>query len=590
MESRAEVGPSAEQPLAAVPQGAETAAMRYGSDLIVDLLVDYGVDYVSLNPGASFRGIHESLGQARGAPSLVLCLHESVAVAVAQGYAKAAGKPMAVLLHDVVGLQNAAMAIYNAWCDRAPILLIGGTGPKSKADRRPWIDWIHTANAQAEIVRNYIKWDDEPHDAASIPESFARAYTTANSEPPGPVYLCYDVALQEDPLPGGAHNAGRTAARYPTPTTPSPAEADVSAMLEVLRGARAPVIVVGHVDADREAMRALGDLAEELGAAVVDTGVRFGLATDHPLNATGVEDFLAEADVALVLDVDDVQLRLGKRFDDPSLTILTVGLGHLRLRGWSHDYQALAPSARHVTGSATTAVKMLLDAVRGTGPRDPTARSRAERIAAQTSAARERWRHEANHDEAVGAVSLARLLYLTGEALEGHTFVLANGTNDRHELRLWDLAEPRQYLGWHAGGGLGYGVGATIGAALAQERGVITVDIQADGDLLFLPSALWTAAHLGLATLFVVNNNRQYGNTVGHSASLAQHRGRPDRRYHGAGLTNPAVDLAAMARSFGVWSAGPITDPETLRARLGEAVEVAAGGRPALLDVVTPGQ
>jgi thiamine pyrophosphate-dependent acetolactate synthase large subunit-like protein len=563
--------------------------MRYGSDLIVDLLVDHGVDYVSLNPGASFRGIHESLGQAQGAPALVLCLHESVAVAVAQGYGKAAGKPMAVLLHDVVGLQNASMAIYNAWCDRAPMLLIGGTGPKSKAQRRPWIDWIHTANAQAEIVRNYVKWDDEPHDAASIPESFARAYTTATSEPTGPVYLCYDVALQEDPLPGGGANDATAVARYATPTPPAPAEADVLAMLEVLRGARAPVILVGHVDGDREAMRALGDLAHELGAAVVDTGVRLGLATNHPLNATGIEAFLAEADVALVLDVDDVQLRLGKRFDDASLTILTVGLGHLRLRGWSHDYQALAPSACHLTASATTAVKMLLDCVRRTGAPDHAARSRAESITARTSAAREQWRHEAAQDEAAGAVSLARLVHLTGEALEGRAFVLANGTNERHELRLWHLAEPRQYLGWHSGGGLGYGVGAAIGAALAQERGVITVDIQADGDLLFLPSALWTAAHLGLATLFVVNNNRQYGNTVGHAASLAKHRGRPDRRYHGAGLTDPPVDLAGMARSFGVWSAGPITDPETLGARLVEAVEVVAGGRPALLDVVTPG-
>jgi thiamine pyrophosphate-dependent acetolactate synthase large subunit-like protein len=166
--------------------------------------------------------------------------------------------------------------------------------------------------------------------------------------------------------------------------------------------------------------------------------------------------------------------------------------------------------------------------------------------------------------------------------------VLANGTNDRLELRQWDLSEPRQYLGWHAGGGLGYGVGATIGSALAN-RDVINVDLQADGDLLFLPSALWTAAHLSLPTLFVVNDNRQYGNTVDHAAGLAAHRGRPDRRHTGSALDDPATDLAALAASFGLWSAGPITDTETLRDRLQEAVAVVASGRPALLDVITPG-
>jgi hypothetical protein len=194
--------------------------LRYGSDLIVALLQEAGIEHVAFNPGASFRGLHDSLVHTPGAPQLTLCLHEMVAVSMAQGYAKAAGKPMAALLHNVVGLQNAAMAIYNAWCDRAPMLLLGGTGPKSKNRRRPWIDWIHTASVQGNLVRDFVTWDDEPHDVYSVEESFARGLSAASSSPQGPVYLCYDVDLQEDPLPADLVRQG--IGRYAVPSPPAP--------------------------------------------------------------------------------------------------------------------------------------------------------------------------------------------------------------------------------------------------------------------------------------------------------------------------------------------------------------------------------
>jgi thiamine pyrophosphate-dependent acetolactate synthase large subunit-like protein len=204
--------------------------------------------------------------------------------------------------------------------------------------------------------------------------------------------------------------------------------------------------------------------------------------------------------------------------------------------------------------------------------------------------ARAGWRRAGAAARADGAVPVERLVHELGRALEGVPHVLANGTNGRLEHRQWALDAPRQYLGWHAGGGLGYGVGAAIGAALAQAPGTITVDVQADGDLLFLPSALWTAAHLRLPILVVVHDNRQYGNTVEHAVAIARHRGRTDARPHaGAALDDPPVDLAALAASFGIWSAGPVADPATLADRLAEAVAVVRTGRPALVDVLTPG-
>ena len=339
---------------------------RYGSDVIVDLLIEAGIDHVAFNPGASFRGIHDSLAQTPRAPRIVLCPHEAIAVAVAHGYTKASGKPMAALLHDVVGLQNGSMAVYNAWCDRAPVLLVGGTGPKSKATRRPWIDWIHTASVQAQLVRDYVKWDDEPHDLASVPESFARGLASATSAPPGPVYLCYDADLQEQAIPPGQEVEG--IGRYPVPTAPAAGRAQLELLAAALRRARRPAILAGYAGETPEALEALTRLAETIGAPVVDTGVRFAFPTDHPLAATGVDGVLEASDVVLTLDVDDLRGPFGDRLGNGSkrgsVEVLAVGLSQLRLRGWSHDYQPLAPVSSLVTAAADETVAALLPLAR----------------------------------------------------------------------------------------------------------------------------------------------------------------------------------------------------------------------------------
>jgi thiamine pyrophosphate-dependent acetolactate synthase large subunit-like protein len=549
---------------------------RYGSDVIVDLLVEAGIEHVAFNPGASFRGIHDSLVQRADGPQLALCLHEAVAVSVAQGYAKAAGRPMGVLLHDVVGLQNASMAIYNAWCDRAGMLLLGGTGPKSKAKRRPWIDWIHTANVQANIVRDFVKWDDEPHDLASVPESFARGLLTASAAPNGPVYLCYDVDLQEDEVPAGHVDEG--IGQYARPSDPAAGPAELDALEAALRAAQRPAIVAGYAGETPEAFAALGALADALGAPVVDQAVRLALPSDHPLNGSGVEGLLDEADVVLALDVDDLRLC--------GPTVLNVGVGALKLRAWSQDYQALVPAAVAVTATADQVVAGLLARLRAD---PPDVAARADTVRARIAESRAAKRAADAAASADGRIALPRLIAELDQALAGERFAITNGTTVPFDLRQWTLTQPRQHLGWAAGGGLGYGVGGAIGASLALGRDTISVDLQSDGDLLFFPQALWTAAHLRLPVLVVVHDNRQYNNTVGHAARIAQHRGRDaGRRHRGAGLDDPAVDLPSLARSFGVWSTDPISDPDHLRSALAEAIAVVRDGRPALLDVLTP--
>ena len=172
---------------------------RYGSDVMVDAIKACGFKYVSLNPGSSYRGLHDSLVNYGGNdPEIITCNHEKLAVGLAHGYAKAAREPMACILHDIVGLLQGTMGIYYAWIDRAPVVVFGGAGPMAYDRRRPNIDWIHTANIQGNVVRDYTKWDDQPASVASVPESVMRAYRIATAQPQGPVYIALDAGLQED--------------------------------------------------------------------------------------------------------------------------------------------------------------------------------------------------------------------------------------------------------------------------------------------------------------------------------------------------------------------------------------------------------
>src|SRR5437660_4331547 len=188
-----------------IPSG--TNAAGFGSDVVAEALRDLDIPYIALNPGASYRGLHDSLVNHIGnaSPQMLLCLHEEAAVAIAHGYAKVTGKAMAAAVHSNVGLFHATMAIFNAWCDRMPILILGATGPVDAAKRRPWIDWIHTAADQGAIIRNFTKWDDQPASPAAAREALLRASWLSNAKPQGPVYINLDAEMQEmvleKPLP-----------------------------------------------------------------------------------------------------------------------------------------------------------------------------------------------------------------------------------------------------------------------------------------------------------------------------------------------------------------------------------------------------
>ncbi|MBV9168722.1 MAG: thiamine pyrophosphate-binding protein [Chloroflexi bacterium] len=573
---------------------------QYGSDLIVDILARLGIEYAAFNPGASFRGLHDSLVNYGGdrSPRTVLCCHEEISVALAHGYAKATGRPMVAALHDVVGLQHACMAIFNAWCDRVPVLLLGGTGPMDSARRRPWIEWIHTALVQGDHVRDFVKWDDQPASAAAAVESMLRAYRLMTSEPTGPVYVCLDAALQEDPLPRDV-TVPRDVERW---IKQSPLQADPDGLRTAARWlseSRRPVILADRVGRSQDAVDALRAIAEQLRAPVVDLGSRFNFPSSHPLESTAIaEELLREADLILAVDVVDLwgalQASAGRHrpagYAPSSETrIISLSLGDLLAHSWAADYQRMQPVDLNLIGDTRVALPALLELLEPRAAAHADRRARAERISAEGAASRGAWSQQARSHAERETISTAYLALALREALGERDFVLSNSDLRGWARRLWNVDSQYQFTGSAGGAGLGYGIGASLGVGLAHVgSGRIVVDIQPDGDLLYCTSALWTVARERLPLLIVMWNNRSYYNSEEHALRMAEQRGRPaERAGIGTQPVQPNVDFATVARGFGIEAGGPVTSPSDLPAALARAVEVLDSGQPFLLDVVT---
>ena len=577
---------------------------EWGSDVIVDVLRDLGVEYVALNPGATFRGVHDSLVNYLGneRPELILCNHEEIAVAIAHGYGKAAGKPMAAYVHNVVGLLHASMAVYNAWANRASVIVLGGTGPMAADGRRPWIDWIHTASVQGNAVRDFVKWDEQPASVGAAVESLIRAYHITTSAPQGPVYVCFDVATQEQRLDEPVELPDLSAFPAPTRIQADPAALEQAA--ELLVSAERPVILADFMGRSEDAANALVRLAEMLSAPVVSGGDMYNFPSRHPLNATRAKrQLVQEADVALALDVYDLQQALtGQDYRARQLQhllssdakLIDVSLRQLSVRSWTHDYGGLYPTTLSVQADIGVAVPALADVVQrrlDDGPdRSAELRERRARVAALHDAAEADARQTVERRAGESPIALPFLASEMWEVVKDSDWVLGNGNLRGWTERLWDYKAPYQVIESRGGGGLGQGFGHALGVALAnRDKGRLTINIQSDGDFLFTPAAVWTAVHHRIPMLVVMYNNRTYGNDLGHQGLMAEVRGRPDENKNiGIDIDDPYVDFAGMARSFGAWAEGPVEDPSQLRGALERAKrEVVENGRLALVDVVT---
>jgi thiamine pyrophosphate-dependent acetolactate synthase large subunit-like protein len=588
----------------------------YVSDLIVYLLHELGIDYVTLNPGATTRGLHESLVTYDGnqAPEVITCCHEEVAAAMAEGYYLATGKPLATLVHNIVGLQHASKAIYEAALRNTPMLVLGGTGPLDAAHRRPWIDWIHTAQVQGQIVRDYVKWDDQPQGALSVAESVLRAYQIAMTDPKGPVYLCFDVELQESRLPAGFTLPDLE--RFRPPAAPSGNAAAISETADALLHAAWPVLIAEGVGKTPEGAEALRSLVELLGIPVLEQGSVWNLANWHPLNLTGANvEVLKNADLVLTVGVQDVEAVLKRAVPEPdivptglprvtsgyrrhyeslipaSTTLVRIGLEPYGVKSWASSYGRLFPANISVLGDTTQVLNALTDHCReamdgGVQQRVATRSARAtqmhtalyDRIEKEL---RDRWWGQQ-------PIATARLAAEIWQAIRHEDWVLVHGSLSGWERRLWDLQDGARCIA--GGGGTGTGMGVALGAALAfRHTNKLCVSIQNDGDLLYTPGSIWTAAHHDIPMLVVMFNNRSYYQDVGHQTAITRMRERSLENVGvGVNLDKPATDFGMLARSFGLYGAGPIAHPDEIGAALHQGVQVVKQERRlALIDTIT---
>lgn len=572
---------------------------QFGSDVIVDVLRALDLRYLAINPGATYRGLHDSVVNYAGdqEPQFILCNHENIALSLAAGYGIAAGKPMGAIVHDIVGLLNAANGIYSAWLAKSPVIIMGGTGPMAVERRRPWIDWVHTALVQGNAVRDFIKWDDQPATVFSAVESLLRGYQLATAAPKGPVYICFDADLQEQALDKPIQVPDVSKFVAPTAYHADPRALDQAARMLV--EAQNPICVVDHLES-AESMPTLVQLADALAMPVIDGGRRVNFPNTHSINLSGLAaEALPQADLVLSLNTDDLfnaittvdrPTRLASYYTRPGVKIVDISLRHLAWRSWSQEYGRLQPTDLVIGADADTALPGLLSRCQqllAQDARKAALPQRRQRWEAMRSAAKQRWAQQAEKNKDASPIALSRFASEIWSVIKDEDWVLVNGTLNDWVWRTWDFTRPYQYIYRE---GLGCGLGNALGAALAhRDQKRLVLDIQPDGDMLFTSSALWTAVHSHIPLLVVMFNNRSYFNDEVHQEVVARTRERPvGNKWVGMRIDDPPVNFAKLAESFGAYGQGPIEDPAQIGPALGRAIKhIKQTGQCALVDVIT---
>jgi acetolactate synthase-1/2/3 large subunit len=572
---------------------------KWQSDVIADLIRQFGFPFITLNPGASYRGLHDSLVNYNGDnPPMLLSQHEKIAVQVAHGYAKACGEPLCVIVHNVVGLLHATMGVYYAYMDRAPVFIIGATGPMDEGKRRPRVDWEHTALAQGTAVRDFVKWDYQPGGIQGVPDSFARAYSIMMTEPQGPIYMCYDAALQEAEL--------TETVRLPDPKTPkvpgkiAPDATALSKIADMLVAAEWPVLLPQYVGRAASGMGDMVALAETTGAPVFDVMSRLNFPTEHPLDCRLNKDIFKPADLIVSLDCRDwegpthfndrINRTLKSHYSEKCQWV-DIGFADIEVSRWAMGYQKFPECSARVLADTELAIPALTKLCSERVQKDAKASKRIadrKRAVAEISAkTRAKWREDAREDWDASPITLPRLAAEVWEQIKNEDWVVTTQAFENWALKLWPFDKPYRWPGKPLG--TGTQIGMAIGVALAHRgKGRLIVDCQTDGDLMFDAGALWFAAKHKIPLLCVMHNNRAYYNDWEHQITVARQRNTPvERAYIGMDIDGPAPDFATLARSMGWYAEGPIDKPQDVAAALKRAIAEVKKGKPALVDTIT---
>jgi acetolactate synthase-1/2/3 large subunit len=571
-----------------------------GSDLMVDTLRSLGIEYIVANPGSSFEGLQESLVNYGDPPNVmpefITALHEESAVDMANGYAKSVGKPMAVLLHGTLGIQHAAMAIYQAFYAGTPIVMLAG--------RDDGFIQAHTANDMAAIVRSFTKWDAQPTSLERCVSAIQAAYRQAVTPPTGPTLVVVDMEFQK------AEAAGMAVPHYRDPVIPTLDPATADDLARRLLDARNPRLAVGRLRTPEGVALAI-ELAELVGASTSTfaTVGPMSFPQRHPLCGPGAD---TRYDFTLGLEAGPADIALvGPGVDTLYRTRDRAGIGFGAMRDDAPAVMAPLPDdaglwPRFAAGSdarvrleldAEASLPHLIAAVR-------ERRSRAQRRAVDERAARHAVVNVAARVAAVESaierkrigwnaspVSTARIYAELWPLIENEDWCLASPSafSGAHHAELWAHDRPYSYLGGQGAAGIGYGIGASTGAALAaRARGRIVLNVQCDGDINYAPGSLWTAVHHELPMLTIMHNNRAWHQELMFLEFMAGARGRgTDRAHIGTTLRDPFIDYAKMAETYGMASEGPISDPSQLKAALERGIVKVKSGEPYLIDVLT---
>jgi thiamine pyrophosphate-dependent acetolactate synthase large subunit-like protein len=577
-----------------------------GSDFMVDVIKTLDIKYLPANCASSYRAIHESLinyGQNKQ-PEFLTCMHEESAVAMAHGYFKVAGKPLMTLVHGTVGLQHATMGIYNAWCDRVPVIIMGGNDMDA-AHRPPGVPTFHSAQDINALVRDFTKWDDTPVSLQHFAQSFVRAYKIAMTPPYGPVMMSLDAGLQVEPVKD--HGEPLYIPRY-VPTAPP--QGDTGAVKEaakLLVQAQNPLIVADRCARTPNGVNLLVQLAELLGARVIDQGGRMNFPKTHALNAPPTA--VSGADVILGLELSDFWATVNSYTDNgenggvgangtrikSGTKLISISSVELNTKANYQDFQRFQVVDVPMAGDAETTLPALIEAVKQAGPNKAAVDKRTEAAKKARAEGMERARQAAAVGWDASPISTARLCMETYAAIKSldWSLVASEGNVSNWPNRLWPIEKHYQWLGRSGGYGVGYGAPASVGAALAnRDLGRFSVSIQSDGDLMYAPGVLWTAARHKIPLLAVMHNNRAYHQEVMHVQRLSNFRDRvantgADLGPVGTSIMNPDIEYHKLAEAMGWWAKGPIKDPKELGPALKEAVKIVQAGQPALLNVWT---
>jgi thiamine pyrophosphate-dependent acetolactate synthase large subunit-like protein len=583
------------------PQNLGKPQMKWGSDVVAEVTRRLDLKYIALVPGASYRGFHDSIVNYLGNrnPQMVICLHEEHAVSIADGYGKVTEEPMAVALHANVGLMHASMPIFNAWCDRTPMIIFGATGPVDAHRRRPWIDWIHTSKDQASIIRDYTKWDDQPASPQAAVETVLRANQITRSAPYGPVYICLDAGLQESGL------AEEISIPDPTRFAPAPApaapRASVLKALQAIDRSKFPLILMGRVSRKQADWDRRVRFAEAIGAAALtSSNDPSAFPTTHPLHLAApclrpskdATALIKKADLILSLDWLDLagvfRLSLGTAQTQvpADKTIIHCSVDSIRTNGWSMDHQALPAVDIPIFADPDQFVAQLLDEL--AARKSPKVKPRPEMKDLTHWNNARMGKSSPSHGQ---PMSLWDMAMTVREFAKGRAVTFAR-LPIGWPGEAYEFDGPLSFMGNDGGGAVGTGPGHTIGAALAlKDTGRLTVGVLGDGDYLMGVNALWTASHFEIPVMIVAADNRSYYNDEMHQERVAQMRSRPPQnRWIGQRIDDPRVDLVAMARAQNFDSEAPVSTSEALAKALKRGAEVVAkGGRYFIDSVVQPG-